>query len=154
MGGRGDADGGGTHGRHNPAPSASPLRWLPLIACIGVVSVLVVVCYIAVFVDVDINPCTMTYMYPNYVRIQDKNFSRLSHKYELYLYKEGINVRNEVGNLSSSYPFSLPFFLSFRVIYLTFVLFQYRFCRLRGFLCYLSQEMQAHTSKCVPLGQK
>ncbi len=70
--------------------------WLPLVACNVLVLVIAVMCYTAVYVDVDINPCIITYMYPNYYRIQGDNFSRLEGKYELYLYREGHNVEKQV----------------------------------------------------------
>lgn len=57
---------------------------------------IVAICYTAVVEDIDINQCIMTYMYPNYIKLHDDKFSRLAHKYDLYLYKEGPHARKEV----------------------------------------------------------
>lgn len=70
--------------------------WAPLVACNLLVVAIAVVCYAVVFVEVDVNPCIITYMYPNYIRIRGENFSRLESKYELYLYREGPTPRKEV----------------------------------------------------------
>jgi hypothetical protein len=100
---------GRAEGRYGGFPTSwvtllvSP-RWVPLAACNALILAMAMIMYAAVFVDVEINPCIITYMYPNYYRIQRDNFSRFENKYELYLYKEGPHVGKEVLALASTYP--------------------------------------------------
>lgn len=72
------------------------LSWIPLVVCNVLVVAIAAICYAVVFVEVDINPCIITYMYPNYLRISGENFSRLESKYELYVYREGPTPRRDV----------------------------------------------------------
>lgn len=71
-------------------------KWVPLVLCNVLLVGIACMYFMAVFVDVDVNPCILTYMYPNYYRIQGENFSRFENKYELYLYKEGPGVQRKV----------------------------------------------------------
>lgn len=46
----------------------------------------------------DVHSCEMTYIYPNYYRVQPQPNSRLSKKYTLYLYREGYVDSEQVKN--------------------------------------------------------
>lgn len=49
----------------------------------------------------DVHSCEMTYIYPNYYRVQPQPNSRLSKKYTLYLYREGYVDSEQVKKIKT-----------------------------------------------------